>query len=209
MRCCLASVVRGARFAERPAASPAAAFSLVEVVVVIGIFAVAILALLGFFLPTLRNMAVVSETDRAIAAGERVAEFLQTRDFPLIYRWTAEGRQKRLLSYEVETGSDRHQVRGKVVEWGDSAVEADFGALSGTPFLVTVSASSLNRDPGEEGRAPDVLPGTMAGYRKGYLALKVRIYTLPNPQPGQSLADISSGVGEEALILTFDTAVNR
>ena len=209
MRGGVASVEGGARFSGRLPASPAAAFSLVEVVVVLGVFAVAILALLGFFLPTLRNIAVVSETDRAIAAGERVAEFLQTRDFALIYRWTAGGRQKRLLSYEVEIGSGRQQVRGKVVEWGDSAVEADFGALSGPPFLVIVSASSLNRDPGQEGGPLHVLPDTISGYRKGYLALKVRIYTLPNPQPGQSLAEISSGIGEEALILAFDTAVNR
>lgn len=209
MRDGVASGEGGARLAGRLTASPAAAFSLVEVVIVLGVFAVAILALLGFFLPTLRNMAVVSETDRAIAAGERVAEFLQTRDFVLIYRWTAGGRQKRLLSYEVETGSDRQQVRGKVVEWGDSAVEADFEALSGPPFLVIVSASSLNKDPGQEDGPLHVLPDAISGYRKGYLALNVRIYTLPNPQPGQSLADISSGTGEEALILAFDTAVNR
>lgn len=181
-----------------------AGFSLIEVVLAIGIFLVTVLALVGLLGPTLQSVDEVEKTDEVSSVVNTVNSFLQSSPdiapndskFDAIYEAIANDDFATLIVYRwyddaATTGDEPPVVRLEigfsdneggavdpraVVNRGD----ADFSAAAGPIYRVVLSASSVTPEDWRSNRDPSTgiytLSEPLASYSEGYLAMEVRIF---------------------------------
>lgn len=183
-------------------ASPRRAFSLVEVVLAVGIFAVSIIALLGMLAPILRNVGNVVDTTEATAVVQKVNAYLQEADFTEIYTNVEGGRIGVLtvIRYRDE-GDETNPLLTRVVDttgtFDDPILSSNIGWSEGNTFKVLYKGAAfqdVNTIDGSTIQA-DSLPA-IDQYAEAFLPLEIEIYLMP---PLSVVADVD---GSSALANT-------
>ncbi len=189
-------------------------FSLIEVVLAIGIFLVTVLALVGLLGPTLQSVDEVEKTDEIASVVNTVNAFLQSSPdiavgsqskFETIYDAISNNSNNEATIfvyryYDNKTDPDNEtialevgfatgepvNVRAKVNQ--PATNPANFADAAGPIFRVVLTASSVTpevlRSPNRNGEGIYTLSAGVANYPEGYLAMEVRIY--PENPPGPS-----------------------
>ena len=189
-------------------------FSLIEVVLAIGIFLVTVLALVGLLGPTLQSVDEVEKTDEVASVVNTVNAFLQSSPdiavgsqskFETIYDAISNNSNSEATIfvyryYDNKTDPDNEtialevgfatgepvDVRAKVNQ--PATNPANFADAAGPIYRVVLTASSVTpavlRSPNRNGDGIYTLSAGVANYPEGYLAMEVRIY--PENPPGPS-----------------------
>ena len=78
-----------------------AAFSLIEVVLALGIFAFTVLTLIGLLPSFLNSINDLNELNQLSAISAKIDAYLQNQKnaFDTVYRWVENGKSKTLLAY--------------------------------------------------------------------------------------------------------------
>jgi type II secretory pathway pseudopilin PulG len=132
--------------------SPSGGFSLVEVVVAVGIFALAIVGVIGLFAPTSRNVANVADTDSASRMVSSIQSALQQSGYSRIQQELAPLAPTSPTSYYSTKSNDGnfYTASGNVVKKIDGST-ADGVSLSDLFFEFTLlrntTLSPVSNDP--------------------------------------------------------------
>lgn len=212
-------------------------FSLIEVVLAIGIFLVTVLALVGLLGPTLQAVDEVEKTDEIASVVNTVNAFLQSSPdiaptgqskFDVIYEAVRSGNHATIFVFRsfVGTGTDVELKFGFIGETGATLVDADFANTAGPVYRVVLTASSvtpisqLNETDGDGDGSPDrngdeifTLANPIADYPEGYFAMEVRIFALESDMV-EARSGLPSDKTPTALkdlepLFTYNTAVVR
>ena len=215
----------------------ARAFSLIEVVLAIGIFLVTVLALVGLLGPTLKSVDDVEQIDAVSSVVNTLNAFLQKSPsiapsgskFDVIYGAVASGNYATVFvfnAYIDPTSADTELIVGfydgsvgeeVLVEVGEEALvdNADFSDAAGTIYRAVLSPSSVlpaaERSPNRNADGIYTLTNPLASYPEGYFAMEVRIFAEDPPGPSASFeanTDLSALSNIEP-IFTYNTAVVR
>lgn len=211
-------------------------FSLIEVVLAIGIFLVTVLALVGLLGPTLKSVDEVEKTDEIASVVNTVNAYLQSSTdivpageskFEAIYEAVRIADHATMFVfrefYNEETGgtsADATDVRiqvgfGDNVDVEASAKVTDFTNVAGPIYRVVLSASSVtpvNTTPPLRSlnREQGVyrLTQLFAAYPEGYLALEVRIFA-EDGGPNFTPGKNLEALADEKPLFTYNTAIVR
>jgi type II secretory pathway pseudopilin PulG len=210
-------------------------FSLVEVVLAIGIFLVTVLALVGLLGPTLKSVDEVEKTDEVSSIVNTLNAFLQSSPdiapagskFDAIYSAVADGGEATVFifryfddnaSVDGEAPVVRNAVGFNSGEGVDARAEIDqtlFQDSAGPIYRAVLSASSVTPDAWRADRNGNgihtLTEPSPAIYPEGYFAMEVRIFAEDGVGPGVTF-DNTTDLGElndVDPIFTYNTAVVR
>lgn len=166
-------------------------FTLIEVILAVGIFTFAILALLGLFGSSLRSVGQVESAARVPAVMGAVQAWLDGAEFAEVYGGVAGRGTIVLLVVEGEAASGATGPNGdlRVVRIDGGAGVPEFGRSTGEVFRADLIASPMNPGAGAN------LPAGADTWPEGYVAVEVSIYTLPAAEPGEALGTYLNRVG--------------
>lgn len=207
-----------------PSVASRSAFSLVEVVLAIGVLSLAIVALLGLFGPTVSSVKQVVDASHAKNAAYRVNAEIQrgmtwdealtaTTGEHIFYVWERQaspGDPVELAMSEGSTnGSDFDadlDGDGNTGGANDSSLDNDLndGSLVGTPLIVTF-------EEGMQG-GPNPYTGFPAATDEGYFPIEINIYPLePGLIAGGSAPYVNINQVKDNLdpVLTYTAAKTR
>ncbi len=206
-------------------------FSLIEVVLAIGIFLVTVLALVGMLGPTLQSVDEVEKTDEIASVVNTVNAFLQSSPdivnssssvskFDAIYNAVKSNDYATVLvfrSYEDSVSTDIELIVGFLGETDARLVASDFANTAGPIYRVVLSASSVTPEAELNDRNADgiyTLKNSLAAYPEGYFAMEVRIFALESDiadaRGGSVPADLNAGsLKDLEPLFTYNTAVVR
>ena len=197
--------------------SKTAAFSLIEVILALGVFLVTVLALVGLIAPTLNSVNEVESTDQVASIVSTVNSFLQDSNsianqgqstFETIYSGISTSDSLTLFVFQayLNANSDTQRLRvgfapGSPVNSASILTNGDFDLAAGAIYRVVLTASpvlpesqrSLTRN---QSTQIYTLKNDYNAYFEGYLAYEVRIFVQqPSPdfEPGL-LEPYASGV---------------
>ena len=190
-------------------------FSLIEVVLAVGVFAFVILALLALLGPVFKSASQTGDTNRALAVMSEVETYLRTRPFREVYGWLENDRRKVLLVYKLRSDSPDAPVINCLVEGDEPEAPGEIELADGVVFKIILAPSNLYQLTLEDGSFSSSLP-PYAEFEEGYLPIEVRIYGLPAPGPGADssrfaeiyLSTEDAAVAGQDLMLVYNTAVN-
>jgi len=220
------------KLSEYPAAARSEyGFSLIEVVLAIGIFLVTVLALVGMLGPTLQSVDEVEKTDEISSVVSTVNAFLQSSPdivsatssgskFDAIYNAVKSNDYATVLvfrSYEDSVSTDIELIVGFLGETNARLVASDFANTAGPIYRVVLSASSVTPEAELNDRNTDgiyTLKNSLAAYPEGYFAMEVRIFALESDiadaRGGSVPADLDAGsLRDLEPLFTYNTAVVR
>ena len=206
-------------------------FSLIEVVLAIGIFLVTVLALVGMLGPTLQSVDEVEKTDEIASVVNTVNAFLQSSPdivnssssvskFDAIYNAVKSNDYATVLvfrSYEDSVSTDIELIVGFLGETNARLLASDFANTAGPIYRVVLSASSVTPKDELNDRNTDgiyTLKNSLAAYPEGYFAMEVRIFALESDiadaRGGSVPADLNAGsLKDLEPLFTYNTAVVR
>lgn len=184
-----------------------AAFSLIEVILALGVFLVTVLALVGLIGPTLNSVNEVESTDQVASVVSTVNSFLQDSNsianpgqstFETIYSGIKASDSLTVFVFQayLDANTDTQRLRvgfapGSPVNSASVLTDNDFDLAAGAIYRVVLSASSVLP---ESERSPTrsqstqiyTLKNDYSSYFEGYLAYEVRIFEQqpsPNFEP--------------------------
>ncbi|MGB1127791.1 MAG: type IV pilus modification PilV family protein [Opitutales bacterium] len=208
-------------------------FSLIEVVLAIGIFLVTVLALVGLLGPTLRSVDEVEKMDEIQSVVNTVNAFLQhsqdiatatVSKFDAVYNAVDSADHATLFvfrRYTSASGTDVELVVGFLGETNAALEPGDFANAAGPVFRVVLTASSVTPPDHLDTTVRNAngiftLSSSLTAYDEGYLALEVRIFDLDEDTTdaaGSSggLPDVSdlSELNRIEPLFTYNTAIVR
>ena len=203
-------------------------FSLIEVVLAIGIFLVTVLALVGLLGPTLQSVDEVEKADETASVVSTVNAFLQSspdinpggskfnaifdaltsNDHATIfvYRYYDDQTDSNEERIALEVGfapSESGAINNRAIVNQPSENPANFADAAGPIYRVVLSASSVTPESERSTtRNSDniyTLNKNLATYPEGYLAMEVRIFAEDPPGPNGSFKTNAS-LGDLILI---------
>ena len=208
-------------------------FSLIEVVLAIGIFLVTVLALVGLLGPTLQSVDEVEKTDEIASVVNTVNSFLQSSPdiavngqskFETIYKeLNTDGFITAFVFRAYDNNDDINLVVGfddkfQVGEVDKARVlAADISTNSnviaaGPVYRVFLTASSVTpedyRTGSRDGNGVYYLNKNFLEYPEGYLAMEVRIFA-EDPGPTFNYNKLLRDVANIEPLFTYNTAVVR
>lgn len=206
------------------------AFTLVEVVLALGIFLVTVLALVGLLGPTLKSVSDVEDSDEVISVVNTLNAFLQnspeiagnTGDtkFQAIYEAVANDGFATVFvfkAYQDQTSDVVGIEIGFDTETQATVTAADFNLAAGQIYRVVLTPSSVipvdHRSDNGPGNYPRyTLNKTYDTYPEGYFAMEARIFArdadmlaVNGAMPTPALADLN----QEEPIFSYNTAIVR
>lgn len=208
-------------------------FSLIEVVLAIGIFLVTVLALVGLLGPTLRSVDEVEKMDEIQSVVNTVNAFLQhsqdiatatVSKFDAVYNAVDSADHATLFvfrRYTSASGTDVELVVGFLGETNAALEPGDFANAAGPVFRVVLTASSVTPPDHLDTTVRNAngiftLSSSLTAYDEGYLALEVRIFDLDEDTTGAAgssggLPDVSnlSELNQIEPLFTYNTAIVR
>ena len=207
-------------------------FSLIEVVLAIGIFLVTVLALVGLLGPTLQSVDEVEKTDEIASVVNTVNAFLQSSTkiapgaskFDSIYNAVKNNGYATLFvfrSYESATSTDIGLIVGFLDETNARLSSSDFANTAGAIYRVVLTASSVTPDAELNETKPNrntdgiyTLKKSLANYPEGYFAMELRIFALESDiiqaRGGSVPADLDAGsLKDLEPLFTYNTAIVR
>ena len=222
------------KLSECPAAARSEyGFSLIEVVLAIGIFLVTVLALVGMLGPTLQSVDEVEKTDEIASVVNTVNAFLQSSPdivnsnatppeskFDAIYDAVENNDYATVFvfrSYEDSVSTDIELIVGFLGETNALLVDSDFENTAGPIYRVVLSASSVTPEAELNDRNADgihTLKNSLASYPEGYFAMEVRVFALESDiadaRGGKVPDDLDAGsLRDLEPLFTYNTAVVR
>lgn len=212
-------------------------FSLIEVVLAIGIFLVTVLALVGLLGPTLQSVDEVEQTDEIASVVNTVNAFLQSSPdiapndskFNAIYNAVGNGGYATIAVFRQYDSNDEIKLKvGFVGETAATVQDSDITTgnsvlAAGPIYRVVLTPSSVIPDAhvtdNDVGTYPRyTLTKELTGadpYPEGYFAMEVRIYA-EDPSLNYSLDRLPNGdpatpgnLKDIEPIFTYNTAVVR
>jgi hypothetical protein len=210
----------------RPATSTKG-FTLIEVVLAIGIFLLSILALVGLLGPTLSSVEDVTQADEVTSVVNTVNAFLMNSPdiapggsrFNAVYEELHANRILTVFVFRRFTGTNEEEelVIGFSSASGfpTAASVGNFDNAAGPIYRVLLSTSSVtpedHRD--DAGASPPVYPRytlnkSLGDYPEGYLAMEVRIFA-ESSQPTPSLTSNPPDFVNRQPIFTYNMAIVR
>ncbi len=212
-------------------------FSLIEVVLAIGIFLVTVLALVGLLGPTLQSVDEVEKTDEVASIVNTVNAFLQSSPdiapgsskFNAIYEAVGSSGYATILVFRQYDSSDNISLKiGFVGETAATVSNSDIRNASavlaaGPVYRVVLTPSSVIPDDHVTDNGVDAYPRytltkSLTGtdpYPEGYFAMEVRIFAEDpsltydvNTLPDGTTASPANLQGIEPMF-TYNTAVVR
>lgn len=204
-------------------------FSLIEVVLAIGIFLVTVLALVGLLGPTLQSVDEVEKTDEVSSIVNSVNAFLQSSPnialgtdskFATIYNAVGTGDCATLFVFRAYTASDDIVLKigfDSADSVGtDAAIQAvNFTNAAGPIYRVVLSASSVlpvaTRSASRNGSGVYTLSDIIDNYPEGSFAMEVRIFAEEPPGPSQTFSNATNlgALNTQEPIFTYNTAIVR
>lgn len=216
-----------------------AGFTLIEVVLALGVFLISILALIGLLSPMLKSVSEVEKTDEITSVVNTVNAFLQSSPeigdldedppvtkFEAIYEAVASNDHATVFVFRRYVG-DSTEVKLIIgFESGESGPAADallgtgdFNNAAGPVYRVVLSASPVTPDDWlDDATERDANSGvfTLATedpsvYPEGYLAMEARIFAEDPPAPGTNFAQSKelADLVDVEPDFTFNTAIVR
>ena len=205
-------------------------FSLIEVVLAIGIFLVTVLALVGLLGPTLQSVDEVEKIDETSSVVNTVNAFLQSSPdinpggskFNAIYNAVKSGNYATIFVYRYFTNNGDEESIDLAVGFSPresdvdrkSFVKQSFGDAAGPIYRIVLSASSVTPESHRSaGRTNNVyiLNKSLDAYPEGYLAMEVRIFSEDPPGPNRIfiIEDSLEDLSQIEPIFTYNTAIVR
>ena len=204
-------------------------FSLIEVVLAIGIFLVTVLALVGLLGPTLQSVDEVEKTDEVSSIVNTVNAFLQSSPniaagtdskFATIYNAVGTGQCATLFVFRAYTASDDIVLKigfdsADSVGANATIQTGDFSNAAGPIYRVVLSPSSVlpaaTRSPSRNGSGVYTLTDVIGNYLEGSFAMEVRIFAEEPPGPSQTFANATNlgALNTQEPIFTYNTAIVR
>ncbi len=209
-------------------------FSLIEVVLAIGIFLVTVLALVGLLGPTLQSIDEVEKTDEVSSIVNTVNAFLQNSPsiavaldskFTTIYNAVGTGDFATLFVFRAYQSAQSENIvlkvgfdEGEAVGTNAKIRTADFSVAAGPIYRVVLTASSVIPDDYLNETKPDrnrngiyTLSEPIANYLEGSFAMEVRIYAEEPPGPNQTFVSATNlgTLNTKEPIFTYNTAIVR
>ncbi len=209
-------------------------FSLIEVVLAIGIFLVTVLALVGLLGPTLQSVDEVEQTDEVSSVVNTINAFLQNSQeiapgaskFDAIYNAVGTNDFVTLFVFRSYRDATSDQIDLKIgfganttatVGTDSKLKSADFANAAGTIYRVVLTASSVTPQdylnetkPTRNGNGIYTLSDPIATYLEGSFAMEVRIYAeAPTPSTTFSESKTLAQLLLETPIFTYNTAIVR
>lgn len=211
-------------------------FSLIEVVLAIGIFLVTILALVGLLGPTLQSVDEVEKTGEVASVVNTVNAFLQhsqeiaptdSSKFDALYEAVSSGDHATLFVFRAyqdldpDSNAISQMIRFSAAEESinrsarvDADDAIDFGNAAGSIYRVVLSASSALppsvRSSIRRSGVYTLSQSSVSDYPEGSLAIEVRIFA-EDPDPGSTFTedkDLAS-LADESPVFTYNTAIVR
>ena len=190
-------------------------FSLIEVVLAIGIFLVTVLALVGLLGPTLQSVDEVQKADETASVVSTVNAFLQSSPdinpggskFNAIFNALTSNDHATIFVYRYyddQTSPDEERIaleigfapsesgviNNRAIVNQPSQNPANFADAAGPIYRVVLSASSVTPESHRLGTRNNdniyTLNKSLAAYPEGYLAMEVRIFAEDPPGPNGS-----------------------
>lgn len=205
-------------------------FSLIEVILALGIFLVTVLALVGLIGPTLKSVDEVEKIDEVASVVNTVNVFLQSSakiatatdsKFNAIFKAVADGGEATLFVYRryIDANSADTELKvgfaaGELVGSQAQLAVADFDYPVGNIYRVVLTPSSVNPDTMVtdlgDGQYPryKLSVATADLFTEGAFAMEARIFA---EEPGASdIMSISlASLNPEYAIFTYNTAIVR
>lgn len=204
-------------------------FSLIEVVLAIGIFLVTVLALVGMLGPTLRSVNEVEKTDEVSSIVNTINAFLQNSPaiapgasrFDAIYTAVSQD-SATILVFRAYDNNDVISLKIGFVGETDTRAQVSSsdvvsaGAIlaAGTVYRAVLTPSSVNppleRSDGGAGAYPRyrMTQTTPASYPEGSFAMEVRIFA-EEPSSAFNATSVLTELALEEPIFTYNTAIVR
>jgi Tfp pilus assembly protein PilV len=206
-------------------------FSLIEVVLAIGIFLVTVLALVGLLGPTLQSIDEVEKIDEVSSIVNSVNAFLQSSPniamagepkFATIYNAVRTNDLATLFVFRAYASSTSENIVLKIgfdstepVNNNSKIQNIDFSNASGPIYRVVLSASSVlpetTRSATRITSGVYTLNDDIDGYLEGSFAMEVRIFAEEPPSPSQTFdakTDLNA-LNTQETIFTYNTAIVR
>ena len=209
--------------------SRSSGFSLIEVVLAIGIFLVTVLALVGLLGPTLRSIDEVEKTDEVASIVNTINAFLQNSydiapgasKFDAIYNAVSQDHAT-LLVFRAYGANDLISLKIGFVAETSAAAQVSVADIysgsnmlaAGTIYRAVLTPSSVNptaemTDAGV-GNFPryKMNASTPAAYPEGSFAMEVRIFA-EDPSLNFNVVSNLNTLSTEEPIFTYNTAIVR
>jgi type II secretory pathway pseudopilin PulG len=205
-------------------------FSLIEVVLAIGIFLITVLALVGLLGPTLQSVDEVEKTDEVASVVNTINAFLQNSPeiansdetkFETIYDAIAGDGYATILVFRKYASTSDDTISLKVGFVGETSAQVQSSDIrsgstvlaAGTVFRAVLTPSSVIPDDqitdnGEDEFPRYTLSSTLEDYPEGYLAMEVRIYA-EEPDILSIASDLDDLSENSEPIFTYNTAIVR
>jgi len=204
-----------------------AGFSLIEVVLAIGIFLVTVLALVGLLGPTLQSVDEVEKTDEVSSIVNTINAFLQNSPeiapgasrFNAIYNLVKSNDFAAILVFRAYDDNDVIALKigfigeGQVQVGKEDVTDGSIVKAAGTIYRAVLTASSVipqeylnETKPERNGDGIYTLKNPIADYLEGSLAMEVRIFA---EEPSLSFKINNNIRANIEPIFTYNTAIVR
>ena len=202
-------------------------FSLIEVVLAIGIFLVTVLALVGLLGPTLQSVDEVEKTDEVSSIVNTINAFLQNSPeiapgasrFNAIYNLVKSNDFAAILVFRAYDDNDVIALKigfigeGQVKVGEEDVTDGSIVKAAGTIYRAVLTASSVipqeylnETKPERNGDGIYTLKNPIADYLEGSLAMEVRIFA---EEPSLSFKINNNIRANIEPIFTYNTAIVR
>ena len=202
-------------------------FSLIEVVLAIGIFLVTVLALVGLLGPTLQSVDEVEKTDEVSSIVNTINAFLQNSPeiapgasrFNAIYNLVKSNDFAAILVFRAYDDNDVIALKigfigeGQVQVGKEDVTDGSIVKAAGTIYRAVLTASSVipqeylnETKPERNGDGIYTLKNPIADYLEGSLAMEVRIFA---EEPSLSFKINNNIRANIEPIFTYNTAIVR
>jgi len=202
-------------------------FSLIEVVLAIGIFLVTVLALVGLLGPTLQSVDEVEKTDEVSSIVNTINAFLQNSPeiapgasrFNAIYNLVKSNDFAAILVFRAYDDNDVIALKigfigeGQVQVGEEDVTDGSIVKAAGTIYRAVLTASSVipqeylnETKPERNGDGIYTLKNPIADYLEGSFAMEVRIFA---EEPSLSFKINNNIRANIEPIFTYNTAIVR
>ncbi len=184
------------------------AFTLLEVVLAVGVLGLALLTLAGLLARSTGNLVETKSQNKAEALAGKLDAFLQEKGFDTVYSWVAGDSEKVLFFYSLQSDSGLEGGDLNVRETSYPGLSDEIADSIGPVLKIILKSSPLTfRESGVDGIAR-TLPASPDDFAEGYLAVEAWVYSETGVGPEAEL-DIGPAVRSEDFITVYNYAVTR
>jgi len=184
------------------------AFTLLEVVLAVGVLALALISLAGLLARSSQNLSEAFSQNKAEALAGKLDAFLREKEFNEVYSWIAGDSQKVLFFYSFQPDPDLEKWDLMLRETDFTGLRDEISRSRGPLLKIILKSSPLSfQETGENEVAP-TLPASPDDYAEGYLPVEAWVYSVSALGPEPDL-DPGPAARPDDLITVYTYAVTR